>query len=195
VSTYVERYTGRGLSKAGNPKRRNNITNFYTEFYQEHREILVKYGIRFDRNSDTAEDLFEVSHAILCDEYPNRDGISYVKLMKTLMANQYRDKLRREGYLDKPELPESFFPKAFPPLDEVVCKREEIHLLAMAISQMSVGDQEILTREGSGGEIKSWRKYQAIKRLEKKVIEVIVSRRDANQANTEEAETKKGEIE
>jgi len=115
--------------------------------------------------------------------------------MKTLMANQYRSKLRRDGYLDKPELPESFFPKAFPPLDEVVCKREEIHLLAIAMGKMSAGDQEILTREGTGGEIKSWRKYQAIKRLEKKVIEVIVSRRETNQANTKVAEMRKGEIE
>jgi len=162
---------------------------FYESFYETFRADLVKYSLRFDHNSDTAEDLFEVSHAILCDKYPDRDGISYVRLMKTLMANQYRSKLLRDGYLDKPELPESFFPKAYPPLDEVVCKREEIHLLAMAIRQMSKGDQEILTREGTGGEIKSWRKYQAIKRLEKKVVEVIVTRRDANLATTESVET------
>jgi len=158
----------------------NTITNFYTDFYQEHRADLVKYSLRFDHNADTAEDLFEVSHDMLCKEYPDRDSISYVRLMKTLMTNQYRDKLRREGYLDKPELPESFFPKAFPPLDEVVCKREELHLLAMAMGKLSTGDREILTREGTGGEIKSWRKYQALKRLEKQVIAVIVERKERN---------------
>ena len=125
-----------------------------------------------------------MSHAILCDKYPDRDGISYVRLMKTLMANQYRSKLRRDGYLDKPELPESFFPKAFPPLDEVVCRKEEMKVLSLAISRINPSDQALLQREGHTPEIKSWRKYQAIKRLEKKVIEVIAEQMYQNYTQT-----------
>jgi hypothetical protein len=153
--------------------------NFLKNFYLQHRDELVRYALKFDQCRDTALDLFEDCHDKICKLYPMVDSVEYVKIMKRAMGNLYTDHLRKAGYLERCKFPEAFSPITPLSVVEQVCKEEELGILREALSLMTSTDQEILLRDkGSGStEIKSYQKYQAIKRLERTVIEVIASKK------------------
>jgi DNA-directed RNA polymerase specialized sigma24 family protein len=153
----------------------------FDEFYQSFREELVKYGNRFDHNNDTAEDLFEECHHKISQKLPNLTSDEYPKVMKRSMGNLYTDQLRHKGYLDRCQFPEMFTPKPLMSLEENVCRKEEHMFLRMALNLLSPTDQEILRNDLKPPLITSSFKYQALKRLEKKVIEVIAERQSRNE--------------
>jgi hypothetical protein len=156
--------------------------SFLLDYYHVCREELVQYGYRFDHNLDTAEALFEACHDKICKkDYPQFTAANYLNIMKRSMGNLYKDQLRRDGYLDelgKCKFPEQFSPKPQMALDERVCRNEELGFLRLALGRMSLIDQDILLELDDTLVIKSYRKYQAIKRLEKRVIEVIAEQKE-----------------
>jgi len=159
--------------------------NFLLEFYQTYREELIRYGLRFDKCLDTAKDLLEDCHDKLCKKnYPLLAPLDYLKIMKRSMGNLYTDHLRKAGYLVVPgrcKFPELFTPKSSLPLEEQVCRQEELGFLREALTRISSTDQEILLREGNDPSIKKWRVYQAKKRLELQVILVMAEQKQGHE--------------
>lgn len=149
--------------------------NFLKDLYLQHRDELVRYGLQFDRSLDTAKDLFEDCHDKICKLYPHMDSVQYVAIMMRSMGNLYKDHLRKAGYFERCKFPEAFSPGLGLSSEEQVCRNEELLILREALSRMSLSDQEILLPDNDhlDYEIKSYRKYQAMKRLERTVIEVI----------------------
>jgi hypothetical protein len=150
-------------------------------YYISCQEELTRYGSRFDSTEETAEDLFVECHDKIRQKYAITSRVDYLKLMKTSMRNQFNDHFRRNIWLKENPRPELISPKPLLDLEETVCRREEFEFLRLAMDRMSEKDQEILREEIKAPKIKSWVKYQALKRLERKVIEVIAERQAINQ--------------
>jgi DNA-directed RNA polymerase specialized sigma24 family protein len=150
-------------------------------YYISCQEELTRYGSRFDSTEETAEDLFVECHEKISRKYAIKSRVDYLKLMKTSMRNQFNDHFRRKVWLKENPRPELISPKPLLDLEETVCRREEFEFLRLALERMSEKDQEILREELKVPKIKSWVKYQALKRLERKVIEVIAERQAINQ--------------
>ncbi len=160
---------------------RFKVDNFLLDFYVSCQEELTRFGVRFDSTVETAEDLFSECHEKLARKYAIDKRVDYLKLMKVSMRNQFNDHFRRNVWLDENPYPESISPKHLPDLEETVCRREEHALVHMALSRMNENDQMILREEISPPKGQSWIKYQALKRLERKVIEVMAERQVKNQ--------------
>jgi hypothetical protein len=150
-------------------------------FYISCQEELTRYGTRFDSTEETAEDLFAECHEKIRQKYAVHSRVDYLKLMKTSMRNQFNDHFRRNIWLKENPRPELISPKPLLDLEETVCRREEFEFLRLALSRMSEKDQEILREELKAPKNEGWMKYQALKRLERKVIEVMAERQAKNQ--------------
>jgi hypothetical protein len=110
--------------------------------------------------------LFVECHEKIARKYAVHSRVEYLKLMKTSMRNQFNDHFRRRVWLAENPRPELISPKPLLDLEETVCRREDQEIL-----------REELKLKGSEG----WMKYQALKRLERKVIEVMAERQAKNQ--------------
>jgi hypothetical protein len=149
-------------------------------YYISCQEELTRYGSRFDSTEETAEDLFVECHEKIARKYAVHSRVDYLKLMKTSMRNQFNDHFRRNIWLAENPRPELISPKPLLDLEETVCRREEFEFLRLAMDRMSEKDQEILREELKPPKNEGWIKYQALKRLEKKVIEVMAERQANN---------------
>jgi hypothetical protein len=150
-------------------------------YYISCQEELTRYGSRFDSTEETAEDLFVECHDKIRQKYAITSRVDYLKLMKTSMRNQFNDHFRRNIWLKENPRPELISPKPLLDLEETVCRREEFEFLRLAMDRMSEKDQEILREEIKPKGTEGWIKYQALKRLERKVIEVIAERQAKNE--------------
>jgi hypothetical protein len=150
-------------------------------YYISCQEQLTRFGTIFDHTEETAEDLFVECHEKIARKYAISSKVDYLKLMKVSMRNQFNDQFRRNVWLDENPYPEAISPKPLPDLEETVCRREEHALVHMALSRMNEKDQMILREEISPPKGQSWVKYQALKRLERKVIEVMAERQTKNE--------------
>jgi hypothetical protein len=156
-------------------------SDFLLDFYISCQEELTRYGSRFDATIETSEDLFVECHEKIARKYAVHSRVDYLKLMKTSMRNQFNDHFRRNIWLKENPRPELISPKPLLDLEETVCRREEFEFLRLALERMSEKDQEILREEIKAPKNESWIKYQALKRLERKVIEVIAERQAKNE--------------
>jgi hypothetical protein len=125
--------------------------------------------------------LFVECHEKIARKYAVHSRVEYLKLMKTSMRNQFNDHFRRRVWLAENPRPELISPKPLLDLEETVCRREEFEFLRLALERMSEKDQEILREELKLKGSEGWMKYQALKRLERKVIEVMAERQAKNQ--------------
>lgn len=151
--------------------------NFLEEYYNTCQEELIRYGVRFDHTVETAEDLFTECHRILCEKNPEISETEYRKRMKGYMKNKFIDHFRRNIWLEKNPYPGSITPKPLMSLEEHVCRSEEVELLMLALARLSGNDREILLEEKTGERITRFQRYQAKKRLQVRVLEVIASQK------------------
>jgi hypothetical protein len=147
--------------------------DFLLDCYIACQEELVRYGVRFDHTIETSEDLMADCHEMMVRKYPKISQKDYIKYMKISMKNRFIDHFRRTVWLESNQYPESISPKPLMALDEKVCQKEELGFLRLAISRMSSTDQDILLEQNDTLVVPSYRKYQAIKRLERNIIEVM----------------------
>jgi len=171
------------VGKKESGKTAENTVNYdlLLDFYISCQEELTRYGSRFDSTEETGEDLFAECHEKISRKYAVHSRVDYLKLMKVSMRNQFNDHFRRNIWLKENPRPELISPKPLLDLEETVCRREEFEFLRLAMDRMSEKDQEILREELKLKGTESWIKYQALKRLERKVIEVMAERQAINQ--------------
>lgn len=144
-------------------------------FYVQCREELVRYGLRFDRTKETAEDLFEECYDALA-KHPGclcLTEVGYLRLMKKSMENRYKDHYRRAKLLTKYPYPETLQPKAPPSPEERVCQREEAELLMLALARLSTRDRDLLLERGDLASVTANQRYQAKGRLQQQLINVL----------------------
>ena len=171
-------------------KKTKDNNDLLLTYYVSCQEELTRFGTLFDHTEETAEDLFVACHEKIARKYAIDKRVDYLKLMKVSMRNQFNDHFRRNVWLDENPYPEAISPKPLADLDETVCRREEHAILHLALERMSENDQMILREEIKSPKNEGWVKYQALKRLERKVIEVMAERQVKNENQNKESQNK-----
>jgi DNA-directed RNA polymerase specialized sigma24 family protein len=162
------------------------LNNFYEIFYREERETLVSYGLRFDQNRDTAEDLVEDCHDMLCKNGKRvvLSAQEYFRWMITAMKNRYRDHYQHSQLQERLAHHRTFqsavSPKPLMSLAEHACRSEEVELMMLAMARLSPLDREALLERiegGKGGKSPFYQKTRAKKRLELQLIAVMAEQK------------------
>jgi DNA-directed RNA polymerase specialized sigma24 family protein len=120
--------------------------NFYEKYYIEFRALLVRYGLRFHRSVEVAEDLFEECHLAVCWKYESLEAEDYLKIMKTSIKNKFRN--LKWGLATDVNLWQD---SSLHALSDVVIQKEEIKKMLLALKLLPQRDQDLLLHKTIDG--------------------------------------------